>query len=298
MLTRYTGGVPLKTEKKRIVVVSTIVLVAVIAAAIFIPYFRNKSVSGCMKEDLKNVDNVSLIAHCAEIDGKKDSVAGVKESVRLGANAVIVDLCFRKDGTPVMTDDYSSADSAETVEQLFKAMNDDKYNKTIIYLNIVQLGEMTELNTLAVEYGMLDRLFLTGIDSDRYDLIKSDDTIVPLLLDYTFNSDELSSMNDGSFKKPDILEEKGATGFVINASQISPELVEVLHDYGIYFMADGIDGVSEMCEILLDGTENVTVSDIAKAKETLDKWTEKMQERYKASVEKSIKELSNKAEEN
>lgn len=298
MLTRYTGGVPLKTEKKRIIVVSTIVLVAVIAAAIFIPYFRNKSVSGCMKEDLKNVDNVSLIAHCAEIDGKKDSVAGVKESVRLGANAVIVDLCFRKDGTPVMTDDYSSADSAETVEQLFKAMNDDKYNKTVIYLNIVQLGEMTELNTLAVEYGMLDRLFLTGIDSDRYDLIKSDDTIVPFLLDYTFNSDELSSMNDGSFKKPDILEEKGATGFVINASQISPELVEVLHDYGIYFMADGIDGISEMCEILLDGTENVTVSDIAKAKETLDKWTEKMQERYKASVEKSIKELSNKAEEN
>lgn len=298
MLTRYTGGVPLKTEKKRIVVVSTIVLVAVIAATIFIPYFRNKSVSGCMKEDLKNVDNVSLIAHCAEIDGKKDSVAGVKESVRLGANAVIVDLCFRKDGTPVMTDDYSSADSAETVEQLFKAMNDDKYNKTVIYLNIVQLGEMTELNTLAVEYGMLDRLFLTGIDSDRYDLIKSDDTIVPFLLDYTFNSDELSSMNDGSFKKPDILEEKGATGFVINASQISPELVEVLHDYGIYFMADGIDGISEMCEILLDGTENVTVSDIAKAKETLDKWTEKMQERYKASVEKSIKELSNKAEEN
>lgn len=289
---------PLKTEKKRIIVVSTIVLVAVIAAAIFIPYFRNKSVSGYMKEDLKNVDNVSLIAHCAEIDGKKDSVAGVKESVRLGANAVIVDLCFRKDGTPVMTDDYSSADSAETVEQLFKAMNDDKYNKTVIYLNIVQLGEMTGLNTLAVEYGMLDRLFLTGIDSDRYDLIKSDDTIVPFLLDYTFNSDELSSMNDGSFKKPDILEKKGAAGFVIDASQISPELVEVLHDYGIYFMADGIDGVSEMCEILLDGTENVTVSDIAKAKETLDKWTEKMQERYKASVEKSIKELSNKAEEN
>ena len=124
-----------------------------------------------MKEDIKNVDNISLISRCSEIGGKKNSVAGVKESVRLGANAVIVDLCFRKDGTPVITDNYSNADSAETVEELFKAMSEDKFRKIGIYLNIVQLSDISKLNTLAVSYNMLDRLFLIGFDSERYDII-------------------------------------------------------------------------------------------------------------------------------
>lgn len=288
----------MKAEKKGVAAVSAIIVILVVAVLILVPLLKHNSVSGYMKEELQNVDNVSLISRCSEVDGKKNSVAGVKESVRLGANAVIVDLCFRKDGTPVITESYSNADSSQTVEELFKAMNDEKYNKVVLYLNIVQLSDISKLNTLAVNYNMLDRLFLIGIDSDRYDLISSDDTIIPFLLDYTFESDELSALKAGKFKKPDILEEKGAAGLVLDRSQISPELVEMLNDYGIIFVTDGIENTSEMCKALLDGANNVIVTDIKKSKETLDKWTEKMQERYKASVDKSIKELSQKADNN
>ena len=286
----------MKAEKKGIVIISAVIAIAVVTTIILIPLLRHNSVSGYMTEDIKNVDNISLISRCSEIGGKKNSVAGVKESVRLGANAVIVDLCFRKDGTPVITDNYSNADSAETVGELFKAMSEDKFRKIGIYLNIVQLSDISKLNTLAVSYNMLDRLFLIGIDSDRYDLISSDDTIIPILLDYTFGSDELASVKNGKFKRPDILEEKGASGLVLDNSQITPELVETLNDYGIIFLADGVDGTAEMCKTILNGTGNIIVTDIKEARETLDKWTEKIQERYKKSVDKSIKELSKEAE--
>lgn len=286
----------MKAEKKGIVIISAVIAIAVVTTIILIPLLRHNSVSGYMKADIKNVDNISLISRCSEIGGKKNSVAGVKESVRLGANAVIVDLCFRKDGTPVITDNYSNADSAETVEELFKAMSEDKFRKIGIYLNIVQLSDISKLNTLAVSYNMLDRLFLIGIDSDRYDLISSDDTIIPILLDYTFGSDELASAKSGKFKRPDILEEKGASGLVLDNSQITPELVETLNDYGIIFLVDGVDGTAEMCKTILNGTGNIIVNDIKDARETLDKWTEKIQERYKKSVDKSIKELSKEAE--
>lgn len=286
----------MKAEKKGIVIISAVIAIAVVTTIILIPLLRHNSVSGYMKKDIKNVDNISLISRCSEIGGKKNSVAGVKESVRLGANAVIVDLCFRKDGTPVITDNYSNADSAETVEELFKAMSEDKFRKIGIYLNIVQLSDISKLNTLAVSYNMLDRLFLIGIDSDRYDLISSDDTIIPILLDYTFGSDELASVKSGKFKRPDILEEKGASGLVLDNSQITPELVETLNDYGIIFLVDGVDGTAEMCKTILNGTGNIIVTDIKEARETLDKWTEKIQERYKKSVDKSIKELSKEAE--
>ena len=269
----------MKAEKKGIVIISAVIAIAVVTTIILIPLLRHNSVLGYMKEDIKNVDNISLISRCSEIGGKKNSVAGVKESVRLGANAVIVDLCFRKDGTPVITDNYSNSDSAETVEELFKAMSEDKFRKIGIYLNIVQLSDISKLNTLAVSYNMLDRLFLIGIDSDRYDLISSDDTIIPILLDYTFGSDELASVKSGKFKRPDILEEKGASGLVLDNSQITPELVETLNDYGIIFLVDGIDGTAEMCKTILNGTGNIIVTDIKEARETLDKWTEKIQER-------------------
>ena len=51
-----------------------------------------------------------------------------------------------------------------------------------------------------------------------------------------------------------------------------------------------------MCKTILNGTGNIIVTDIKEARETLDKWTGKIQERYKNSVDKSINELSKEAE--
>ena len=74
----------MKAEKKGIVIISAVIAIAVVTTIILIPLLRHNSVSGYMKEDIKNVDNISLISRCSEIGGKKNSVAGVKESVRLG----------------------------------------------------------------------------------------------------------------------------------------------------------------------------------------------------------------------
>lgn len=292
---RYTGGVCLKPEKKGLVSFSAVLIAVIVAAAIIIPIVRRNSVSVYMREDLGNVDNISLIAHCSEVDGAENSVAGFKESVRLGANAVIVDLCFKKDGTPVMTDSYSEVDSAERVEALFSAMNEEKFNSACVYLNIVQLSDIAKLNSLAVEYNVVNRVFLTGIDSDRYELIGTDDTILPFLIDYTFTAEELESIKKGSFSMPEALEKTGASGLVTDYSQISDEVVETLNDYGILFIVDGIESNSDMCKALLCGANNVIVKDIKKSRETVDEWTLEMQNRYKESVDKSIKALSQKS---
>ena len=293
---RYTGGVCLKPEKKGLIAISAVLIAVIVAAVIIIPTVRRNSVSSYMREDLSNVDNISLISHCSEGDGTVNSVAGFKESVRLGANAVIVDLCLKKDGTPVMTDSYSEIDSAEKVEALFAAMNEEKFNSACVYLNIVQLSDIAKLNSLAVEYNVVNRVFLTGIDADRYELIGTDDTILPFLIDYTFTSEELDSVKNGSFSKPEALEKTGASGLVTDYSQLSDELVETLNDYGILFAVDGIEDTPDMCKALLCGANNVIVKDIKKSRETVDEWTLEMQNRYKESVDKSIKALSKKTE--
>ena len=286
----------MKPEKKGLIAISAVLIAVIVAAVIIIPTVRRNSVSSYMREDLSNVDNISLISHCSEVDGTVNSVAGFKESVRLGANAVIVDLCFKKDGTPVMTDSYSEIDSAEKVEALFAAMNEEKFNSACVYLNIVQLSDIAKLNSLAVEYNVVNRVFLTGIDADRYELIGTDDTILPFLIDYTFTSEELDSVKNGSFSKPEALEKTGASGLVTDYSQLCDELVETLNDYGILFAVDGIEDTPDMCKALLCGANNVIVKDIKKSRETVDEWTLEMQNRYKESVDKSIKALSKKTE--
>lgn len=284
----------MKAEKKSVVIISAILVIAVTATLVLIPLIRRNSGSRYMREDLRNVDNVTLISHCIEINGVKNSVAGFKECVRLGAKAVIVDICFKKDGTPVISDSYSTADSAETVENLFKTMSDVRYKEIGVYLNIIQLSDLSRLNSLAVVYNILDRVFLIGIDSEHYDLINTDDTIIPFLLDYNFRDSELNALKKGSFTRPDILEKYGATGLVLPSSQISEELVEALNDYGILYIVNVTDENSDMCQTLLKGANNVIVPDIEKASRTMNEWTIEMQKRYKESVDKSIKALSEK----
>jgi len=288
----------LKPEKKSVVIISAILVIAVTATLVLIPLIRRNSGNRYMREDLRNVDNVTLISHCIEINGVKNSVAGFKECVRLGAKGVIVDLCFKKDGTPVISDSYSTADSAETVEDLFKAMSDGKYKEISVYFNIIQLSDLSRLNSLAVSYNILDRVFLIGIDSEHYDLINTDDTIIPFLLDYNFRDSDLDALKKGSFTRPDILDKYGATGLVLPSSQISEELVEALNDYGILYIVNVADETSDMCQTLLKGANNVIVPDIEKASKTMNEWTLEMQKRYKKSVDKSIKALSEKEKDN
>lgn len=284
----------MKNKKGLTIIISVVILLAVITVAVIIPLTSRNFSKHYFNENLKNVDDIALIAECTEIDGKPYSVAGFKESVRLGANAVIIDLCFKGDGTPVQCSDYSLAEKADSIEELFDAMTQERFSKTTVYLNIVQLSDISRLNELAVKYEIVDRLFLIGIDREHYGLIDSDDTIIPFLLDYKFSSDELSAAEDGSFVVPDVLERYGAAGLVINGSQLDLKLAELLSDYGIYYIADEIGSSSEMCKLLSQDVRKVIVPDIKNARETLDLWIEEMQKRNKAELESSIAAMSKK----
>lgn len=289
------GGLLLKNKKGIIIFISAFILVVAIISAIVIPTASKNFLGKYFRRDLKNVDAITLIARCSEIDGKKNSVAGFKESVRLGADAVIMDLCFRSDGTPVLCDSYPDADTAGTAEELFEAMTAEKYSDKTVYLNIIQLSDISRLNELAVKYDIVGRLFLIGIDSEHYGLITSDETIIPILLDYKFSSQELSDIKDGSFKVPDVIERYGAAGLVVESSQLSRELADTLGDYGIFYIADGVKTTSRLCEMLSIDVRNAVVPDIEKARTALNQWIDEMQKRYKASLESSIAAISQKS---
>lgn len=286
----------MKTKKKGIAVLSVIIVIAAVLLTVFsqriINGIEDAKASEYTESDLKNVDNIVLLSHCAEVDGKTNSVAGVKEAVRLGAGAVVVDMCFKENGTPVMSDDYGNVDSAPPLEDLFKALKTEKYLGVKIYLNIVQLSDMTKLNKLAVDYDLLSRLTLIGIDADHYGLITKDDTIIPFYLEKDFSSEEHSEMRKGTFSVPEELDEYGASGLVVKASEADETVIEALDDYGIPFIVTSVNNNRKLSEVLLANAQTVWVNDIEKSEKFLSEWIKEMQIRYENSVASSLKALS------
>lgn len=275
----------MKNKKRSITVITVVAVVIAIALAVLSPFisdgFDRLAARRYIGQDIKNVDNIVLIGECPEVDGKAQSVAGVKEAVRLGADAVKVDLCFRSDGTPVITDRYENNAEADTVEELFNEMNGDKYKDVTVYLNIIQLSSLTELNRLAVKYDMVGRAYLIGIDESHYGLVTNDDTIVPFLLKYEFTKDDLQKIKDGRFSAPECISKYGAGGLEIDLKFATEEIISTLNDFGIPFTVSGIESISDYCRVLLNGASTVIVEDIESATQVLDSWIEAMQERKK-----------------
>lgn len=286
----------MKTKKRGIIVLAVLIVIAALIFAICSPAVHtrlgNIGVNGLTGKDLQNVDSVVLISHCKQIEGRSNSVAGVKEAVRLGADGVCVDLCFRKDGTPVITDNYADVDSAQTVEELFKAVTEEKFNNVRIYFNIVQLSDLSELNRLAVQYDIVSRLTLLGIDPAHYGLITNDDTIVPFYLNYDVTADDISAIGNGTFSIPEVLSKYGASGLVIDRSDCNEKVMNTFADYGIPVIVSGISSGSQMCQALVNNAGAVLVGNIENCAEIFDGWVVNMQKRYESSVEQSLRELS------
>lgn len=288
----------MKIKKRGLLIACAVVVALAVTLAIASPFIADGigriTARKYIGEDLKNVDNIVLVADCVEIDGSTNSVAGVKEAVRLGADAVVVDLCFRTDGTPVMTDKYEDNETAQTVEELFNEMNSEKYKDVKIYLNIVQLSSLTELNRIAVKYNMVGRTYLIGIDESHYGLVTSDSTIIPFLLKYKISQEDTQTIEDGKFSAPECIAKYGAGGLEIDAEDATSEVVTALNDFGIPFIVSGIDSTSDFCKVLLNEAGTVYVNDIEKCAQVLDMWIEAMRERYSLSVEQSLEDLKNK----
>lgn len=282
----------MKNKKRSILVACTVIAVLAIMLAVLSPFVSDAfGIAAARKyigTDLKNVDNIALIAECPEIGSKAQSVSGIKEAVRLGADAVKVDLCFRSDDTPVITDRYENNAQADTVEELFVAMNDAKYKNVSIYFNIVQLSSLTKLNSLAVKYNMIGRIHLIGIDETHYGLVTSDSTIVPFLLEYDFTQEELNKIADGKFSAPECISKYGASGLQIDSRFATQEVISTLDNFGIPFIVSGIDSVDSYCKALSNGASSVIVDDIKKSSDILDSWIEAMRERHSSSVEQLV----------
>lgn len=282
-------------KKKFIVTVSVLTILIVVCSCIFPGFFAGKKCKKYFSRDIPDAGSIRLISHAVEVNGNSNTVSGLKEAVRLGADGVVVDICFLNDDVPVLCDDYRKRDTCEKVEDLFRELSVEKFKDITIYLHIVQLSSLSELNVLVAEYDMTSRVFLTGIDRDRYGLIRPDDTGIPFYLDYSPGKEDLDE--NGEFSgKPSCIDEYGACGLIIGRNDFNEELAASMNDAGVQVIVSGVGDRLQMCEKIAEGALNIYTDDIGPCREALNEWTAAADLRYRESLEKSINALVNSAE--
>lgn len=280
-------------KKRAVIAVSVILVLSVVCAAVLPGVFTDGRCRRYYNTDVPDLGNVRLIARAVPVNGKDNTVSGAKEAVRLGAQGVVFDLCFLNDDTPVLCGDYRKRENCESVETLFREFSDVKYENVSIYLNIVQLSSFSVLNELAVKYNISSRVFLTGIDDQRYGLVSGDDTIIPFYLEY---KPEKTVSGDYPDKRPECIDEYGACGLIVGKADFNADFSLCMSDLGVQTIVSGVKNRLDMCQVISAGALNVFTEDIGDCREALDSWINAVDIRYRESLEKSINALTDSAE--
>lgn len=260
------------------------VCAAIIALAVIIPAvsnFRNdRLIEQYTRNNLELYAPLNVISDCAEIDGIPHSLAGIKEAARLGADTVTVDLCFRADGTPVITDDYTDInDSTLKAEEIFELMCSENYEELNINFRLRQLSSLSEFNRLVSEYGVAKRVMISGIDSKRYSLISGEDTPVKVYFDF-----EPDSAQNSIEEIDRLMNDYHLGGVVIDSEDISPELIEALSQKGVPYVISGVDKEVEMYLVMSYGAYAIETSSPQLLKQAHDSWKDITLKRLDASL--------------
>ena len=118
---------------------------------------------------------------------------------------------------------------------------------------------------------MLDRVFLTGIESFQADDVIENCPDVDFYINYTPSRIKIFS-EDYQNKLIKMLDEKGAVGINCNHRYASLTLSNVLHDNGYKLSVWTVDKRREMKRALVNKPDNITTHNCNELKEVIASW--------------------------
>lgn len=270
---------------KKIIIAASAVILAAAVALITVSAVRNKAerdrIEGYLSRKLETYGDMNIVSDAAEVDGKLNTVAGIKEAHRLGADTVTLDLCFNADNVPVICADYDDiTKDTLKLEDVYRLLGEEKYSTLRINLRLRQLGSLGKFNELLDRYGLSGRVIISGIDKNRYSLISGDSTAAGIFFDYVPQKDAKASLNEIIA----IQKEYGISGVIIDSRNITEELTEKLNQRGIVFIVGNTDDELSMFSALGAGACNIETSSPETLLGVFDRWKEQTRENMDKSI--------------
>lgn len=240
-------------KKEALIIIAIVLIVLLAATALFF------GVRGCLilryrKTPVNLPDGFTITAHTGCMGTEENSFESIRLGVENGANTVEFDVSFLSDGTAVLSHDEPTGDEI-TLEEAFAYFS--QFDGISANVDIKSTANLAEIETLAMKYGISDRIFLTGVKESYVDAVKKSCPNVEFYL----NIDVDKSKADNGEYIATLIEKVrncGAIGINCNYKNVKAELVKAFHDAGLSVSLWTVNSEFNMHKILNFAPDNIT----------------------------------------
>lgn len=194
-------------------------------------------------------DSFTVTAHTGCLGTNANSLEAIEKGIAAGAQIVEFDLSFDGSGTPVLSHDAPKG-KCVPLEDAFALLG--RHSGIKANVDVKDTSGLEQVPILAERYGVLARIFFTGVGEKDVPIVREKCPGIPYYLNTTiFPHTDLYALAE----KVKVL---GALGVNINKGCLSPRLTRIMHAQGLLVSVWTIDRRPEARYVLATQPDNVT----------------------------------------
>ena len=217
------------------------------------------------------MDDFTITAHTGAYGIEMNSIEAVEAAIKNNVQILEVDVRQRPNGTLVMSHELvvtnNDGTPLEDALKLIKEKEDMQIN-----FDIKETRVLNDLHALLVDYNLLDRSFLTGIEQINVKAVKDSNCAN---MDYYLNykpSKFKAFSDDYRQKIIKLLEDTGAVGINCNYKFAGSQLSNLLHKKGYKLSVWTVDSERSAKKMLVIKPDNITTKDPDMINSVINNW--------------------------
>ena len=215
-------------------------------------------------------DDFTITAHTGAFETDEDSLESVEAAINHNVDIIEMDIRQRPDGTLII--DHEIAITNNDGVPLEDALELLKGDDCLINLDIKEGRTLDKLYDMLVEYDLLDRSFLTGIDVLNIRMVKDSKCKD---MDYCYNCQpsriQIFSA-DYQQRLVKTVKDAGAVGVNCNYKYASGTLSDLLHDNDLKFSVWTVNNELTMKRALTILPDNITTKEYDLLIDIIENW--------------------------
>ncbi len=215
---------------------------------------REVKINNFRKNPLSLPNNFKYTAHtgCEKTDD--NSIASIEEGIKYNCGVVEFDLNFDDENNPVLSHDEPVGGEVSLKEAFNKI---SEYPGLYVNVDLKNTSNLKAIETEALNFGVYDRIFYTGVNDEFLKEVQSQTPNVPYYLNVDVKkSEEHSDEYINSIVNK--VRDSGAIGINFNKNSASEKLVEIFHKNNLLVSIYTVDTELEMRKILSYSPDNIT----------------------------------------
>ena len=206
-------------------------------------------------------------AHTGCVDSKDNSLESIEKGAENGAKIVEFDLNFTADKTPILSHDDPKGGEV-TLEQAFEKLSE--YETLGANVDVKNTANLAGVQALAEQYGLLDRIFYTGIALSDVEAVRRNSPKIRYFLNVNI---EKSKNRDADYIASLVrtVSDCGAIGINFSKKYATEEFVRAFHDAGLLVSVWTADSDYDIYRVLSLSPDNITTRRPDKLKDIVNR---------------------------